>query len=216
MRFQDLGKKMIKKILLISGKQGSGKTTIQKAVEREWGKYKGHHSMTINFADPLYEMHNFAWGVLGRYGFELNQKKDGYLLQMLGTEWGREKVDQDIWVKIARRKIDDCAPRSDWPKKMLFIIGDCRFENEFDAFSDAHRVRLECREEIRKARAEMWRDTTDHPSEIGLDRYADLGKFDQGFRTDSYGVSDCVHLIMHQLLKDGPVMPVFDTPETNP
>lgn len=47
-----------------------------------------------------------------------------YLMQTVGTEWGREQVDRDLWLKIAMRKVDEGG---------LVVITDVRFENEADA-----------------------------------------------------------------------------------
>lgn len=45
-----------------------------------------------------------------------------HLGQTLGTEWGREKVNPDIWVKIAEQRIRHLGGR--------WVITDLRFENE--------------------------------------------------------------------------------------
>lgn len=192
---------MSTEILIISGKQGSGKTTLQKEVSRRWNNYSGHRAMTLNFADPIYEIHDFSWNLLRRYGFELSHKKDGRLMQLIGTEWGRENVDTDLWVKIAQKKIQKGIPGPvGYHPKALWIIGDCRFENEFDAFPEALKVRLECPEVVRKVRASMWREATGHPSEVGLDGYANQGKFDLLFDTETQDVNSCAEVILKKLL----------------
>jgi hypothetical protein len=81
------------------------------------------------------------------------------------------------------------------------VIGDCRFENEFDAFPHALRVRLGCPEEVRKSRCSMWRENTQHPSEIGLDKYAKEGWFDLYLHTDSISSNGAFNLTMAQLDK---------------
>lgn len=91
----------------------------------------------------------------------------------------------------------------DQHKKFLVIIDDCRFTNEFDAFPQALRVRLNAAEDVRKGRAESWRENTVHPSEVGLDLYDIEGKFDLYLQTDLAESSPkhCATLITAQLLK---------------
>ena len=83
----------------------------------------------------------------------------------------------------------------------LVIVGDCRFENEFMAFPEALRVRLQCPEDIRRKRCSMWRENVEHPSEIGLDRYANEGKFDIYMNTNEENVDGCVSRLVVALEK---------------
>lgn len=156
-------------IILLSGKQGSGKTTLAKALLKKINSnpetYAHHHT----FADAIYQMHDFCWGLLKDHGFSMPFIKDGYLLQMLGTEWGRTKIDKDIWIKILKSKITKAAAMSPKGFKHYHIVSDCRFKNEIEAFPNAITVRLDCDEDIRRERVAMWRANTDHISEIDLD-----------------------------------------------
>lgn len=153
-------------VILISGKMGSGKTTqTKKFIDRLGASY-------IKFADPLYECHDAIWDVLEKYGVT-REKKSGDLLQYLGTEFGRKR-DENLWVNIARKRADDFLAEG----RKLLVLDDCRFENEFNAFPEALKVRIECSRDVRKERADSWRENENHPSEIGLDNYAAQGKFD--------------------------------------
>lgn len=192
------GKNM--KVILISGKQGAGKTTLQKALTENLFKLHKKRAVVMNFADFIYEIHDFTINRLASYGVPTEQPKDGYLLQVLGTEWGRKTRGENIWVDVLKGKIQkmlDLKHEIDY-----VIIGDCRFKNEFDAFPEALRVRLECDEEVRKERVSMWRDTTNHPSEIDLDDYALAKKFDLHLDTALTPVNGLVDLIGAQLQKD--------------
>jgi dephospho-CoA kinase len=167
------------KVVVISGKQGSGKTTLAKLLIEKW-KY----AETIKFADPIYQIHDFAIRIVKEAGIPFDRVKDGDLLQYLGTEWGR-KIDRDIWVKIAKSRIDFKLENYFDKPEILFIVDDCRFENEFNIFKDrALMIRLECPEEVRRVRAEYWREATNHPSEIGLDVYSADMKFDEYYATN--------------------------------
>ena len=55
-----------------------------------------------------------------------NGKSTRDLMRSLGTEWGREKVGQDIWVDLLMARIDQCDSH-------LAIIDDVRFPNEASA-----------------------------------------------------------------------------------
>ena len=180
------------KVVLISGKMGSGKTTLQKALSEAWFSKHGTGAVILNFADVLYEIHDEVLKVLYKWWPKRDLVKDGPLLQMLGTDWGRKTIDENIWVKILQIRAGVHNARPD----ALVIVGDCRFENEFDAFPEALRVRLEAPEGVRKERCSMWRDNTTHPSEVSLDRHAANGLFDLYFATDIKSTAECVAAIL--------------------
>lgn len=177
-------------IVLISGKQGSGKTTLSRAIAETLLRKPKWHTEQLTFAAPLYQMHDYCRNVLRECGITPpHAVKDGVLLQLLGTEWGRNNIDQDVWVKTMqgriKKKIDfENAHAISQGNHLVFIISDCRFQNEFKAFPEALRVRLDAPKEVRRARAEMWRDNDQHPSEIDLDHFADLGLFDMYINTN--------------------------------
>ncbi|MFT0212859.1 deoxynucleotide monophosphate kinase [Pseudomonas sp. F1_0610] len=54
--------------------------------------------------------------IMPEFGFSLR-----HAMQTLGTEWGREMLHPDIWVKVAKSQLDP---------SMLWIISDVRYENE--------------------------------------------------------------------------------------
>ncbi len=169
--------------ILISGKQGSGKSSTAKALAVELGLE--FHVATYRFADPLYRMHDAVLNIMRELGIEV-PKKDGRLLQLLGTEWGRAIYGQDVWVNCAlgylknyRKTIHTFAG----DRQGVLIIDDCRFKNEFEAFSGKGLTfRLEAEREARKGRTESWREIDDHQSETDLDDW--LTRFDNVFRTD--------------------------------
>ena len=181
----------MKPLILVSGKQGSGKTTLITELRKQ------RKVATVKFADPLYEMHEFILNKMQTWTGEPRIVKDGALLQLLGTEWGRKHRGDNVWVDICKKKIDLLRQAS---LAEIIAIDDCRFENEFDAFPDALTVRLECPEEVRKQRMEHgWRDNTSHASETGLDKYAKDGKFDLVIPTDRISARESAKLILEAL-----------------
>jgi hypothetical protein len=53
-----------------------------------------------------------------------------FLMQTLGTEWGRNAVDPDLWVKHMRLRLGDILQITD------VVIDDVRFENEATMIRD--------------------------------------------------------------------------------
>lgn len=165
----------MKRILIISGKQKAGKTTTSNEVMKVLSERKTMHGI-FKFAKPIYDIQEAAKPVLVEYGlWPEGADKDGEFLQVIGTEYGRNRRGNDVWVNILRKRIDQFLAED---SHRVAIIDDCRFENEFDAFPDAFKVRIECPRDIRKSRPGFWRDDEHHPSEVGLDSYAEQKKFD--------------------------------------
>lgn len=153
------------KIILISGQQGAGKTTLAERLwDHFWDEKAKKGAVRLKFADPLYAMQEAINDIMRDHKVSMPEK-DGTLLQLLGTEWGRKVKGDDIWVKILKRQVE----RYELQGAGLFIIDDCRFKNEFDAFPDALRIRLKASEEVRKTRTHSWRENTGHASEVNLD-----------------------------------------------
>jgi hypothetical protein len=190
-------------VILLSGKQGSGKSSIQKELISRLTRTDSL-AYSVNFADILYEMHDAVLAILHKYIPPRPIKKDGYLLQLLGTEWGRATIESDIWVNCLKSKMKLLSLTMAEYKNIFFIIGDCRFENEFNAFPDSDfpnvlRVRLVAPEDVRKERCSMWRENTTHVSETALDNYYNANKFDQNLATDILSVEECIEIIITRL-----------------
>lgn len=153
------------KVILISGRQGAGKTTLASALAKRLG------APVVKFADPIYKMHNAVWAIMREVLDTDKSMIDGQLLQYLGTDWGRKRFGEDVWVwALARRML---ASKSD-----VFIVDDLRFRSEAENLEGClplgtmvYRVRLNADEGIRKMRAQKWRDDTTHQSEVDLDNY---------------------------------------------
>ena len=165
-------------MIVLSGKQGSGKSTLYRTIRDQLlNNFKLGDTLIkeIKFADPIYNIHDKCLEVLATYGINRpNLIKDGPLLQLLGTEWGRETINKDIWVKCFINKVNMIYEEAEKNRyrHCILINTDCRFRNEFDAIHDqAYMVRLNCSTELRKERCEMWRENTKHPSEVDLDAY---------------------------------------------
>lgn len=111
------------------GKAYSGKSTAANLLV----KHEGYHKVAV--ADPLKNMlialgltHNDVYG-LGDSKVTPNSLLGGktprHAMITLGTEWGRDLIDPDIWVNALRKLILES-------KHDKFVIEDLRFDNEVE------------------------------------------------------------------------------------
>lgn len=116
----------------LTGRARSGKTT---AAEYLAGTFMLEH---YAFADPLRD------GLMAIFNldpsdFEGDRKEQPLawlphsprqLMQSMGTEWARNTVHPDVWVKLAEQNLDYIATALG--TVIGFVISDIRFENEAD------------------------------------------------------------------------------------
>lgn len=185
----------MKTIVLISGKQGSGKSTLASALVKE---YQYENARIVKLAQPLYDMHLHIGAVMVKYGLEIPEK-DGKLLQLLGTEWGRDTYGTDVWV-------DALLYRISTSEDDFFIVDDVRFRNELSLLQwlptsryNVFSIRLEADRDIRKTRCNSWRDNELHPSEIDLDNH---GVWDIVLNTDKLPSDECLTAVKH-IIEEG-------------
>lgn len=117
----------MKRIVGITGKAGSGKDTAADYL------VENHNFVKVSFAAPLKEglRAMFNWDktlLLDRDWKERLLpdigKSPRELMQTIGTEWGRELVHKDLWLMLAKQRIE--ASEKD------VVISDLRFDNEAD------------------------------------------------------------------------------------
>jgi hypothetical protein len=114
-------------IIALAGAKGCGKSAAAEAIE------EGDNSwVRLSFADPMKDMLR----CLGLTTQELygNEKEKPLphlagttarkLMQTIGTEWGRDLIDPDLWVFAMAHRISLLSPTS------KVIIDDVRFNNE--------------------------------------------------------------------------------------
>ena len=128
----------------LTGPAGAGKTT----AAAWFVKIHKHH--TFQFAAPLKKAvfglidhlrphdhpHRTVWYINDPVGKQTPIDFMGgltarYLMQTLGTEWGRNTIDKDFWVLLAAAKMNR-AIRAYKKRDLRYVIEDMRFENEAD------------------------------------------------------------------------------------
>lgn len=108
-----------------TGKAGTGKDTAADFMVRRFAFEKYSFALPIKqalnamFGWSMSQWDDRAWKETPQPGLATSPR---ILAQTLGTEWGREVIHPDLWVKIARRRYVE-SPYS-------LVIPDVRFPNE--------------------------------------------------------------------------------------
>jgi hypothetical protein len=128
---------MSAKLIGLCGPAGAGKNTVAEFL-RDSERCSFHQ---LAFADPIYECIAVITGV-SVAGLQNRDTKEAVIpwlgksprqmLQTLGTEWGRETVNPQIWIRIA---IERAVPHLAVGRSV--VITDVRFDNEAQAIIDA-------------------------------------------------------------------------------
>ena len=112
----------------LAGPKGVGKSTL--AIDLADGK-----TALSSFAEPIRAM--LKGVVPAEYLTELKNEEVPHMgvtgrsmLQTLGTEWGRQIVDRDLWVNFARQRVFALRGLEGDEAVDSIIFDDLRFENE--------------------------------------------------------------------------------------
>lgn len=149
----------------LCGPAGAGKNTVAEFLTDS----DGCSFKQVAFADPLYECVSTITGLpvarLKDRGVKEAVipwlgKSPRQLLQSMGTEWGRQAVHDQIWIRITLDRI-----RDDLAAGRSVVITDVRFDNEAEAI-------IKAGGDVWKVTRPGWRcldeDAAKHPSEAGV------------------------------------------------
>jgi len=117
------------KIIGLVGRLGSGKTTAAEYLEEQYGFSR------VKFADPLKDMlraigldEDHIEGHLKEEPCDLLMgQTPRHAMQTLGTEWGRNCIHPNLWVRLWMERAGT---------KRIVIADDCRFPNEMAAIRE--------------------------------------------------------------------------------
>jgi len=113
------------KLVGLVGRLGSGKTTVADYLEEQYGFSR------VKFADPLKDMlraigltEDHIEGHLKEEPCDLLMgQTPRHAMQTLGTEWGRNCLHPNLWVRLWAERAGT---------KRMVVTDDCRFPNEMD------------------------------------------------------------------------------------
>jgi hypothetical protein len=123
------------KLIGVTGFARSGKDTVGQILVRE------QNYVRFAFADPIKKM---IADMLEMPLHKLEELKDQqlahldgltprYLMQTLGTEWGRDMIHKDLWVRLLREKI---VLHADVNPSTNIVVTDVRFPEEVAMIRD--------------------------------------------------------------------------------
>jgi hypothetical protein len=172
------------KLIALNGAKTVGKTTIAEAL-----KLQSADIRIISFATPLRSMLK-AIGVDDHY---LNVAKEEpvpglgqsarEMLCSLGTEWGRNMVNESIWLWAMGKQIDEVVYNYKGGEDLIIVIDDCRFPNE------AEWLRLNGGKLVHLSR-EGVEYTKGHDSELPLPKHL------VDYELDAGDIENCVNIIL--------------------
>ena len=147
----------------LAGKKGSGKSYLAKAM---WQRL--HDVEVMSFASRIKWMaramgvpHESIYGSEKEKPLELFGGRSGRrIMQMIGTEFGRDMIDQNLWINLARRDYEEQAKTG----SQYVIFDDVRFDNEAQMIKDCGGMVIE----VVNTKQESSDDT--HRSESGVSK----------------------------------------------
>ena len=150
----------------LTGVAGAGKDTVAKLLIEQ------HGGRIASFAGPLYDFVSAITGI-PKHRLADRETKEAVipwlgksprqLLQTLGTEWGRQSVNEAIWVRSLLERI-----RPSLDAGIPVFVTDVRFDNEAEAIAEAGG-------EVWRVARPGWRclsgDAASHASEAGVSEH---------------------------------------------
>jgi dephospho-CoA kinase len=152
--------------IAFSGKAGSGKSSAIEVINKISSK---ENVRNIKFADDLYRIMYMVQDYLG-----LDNHKDGKFLQVVGTEWGRNK-DKNIWVNKFQESLNKVINEK-YEKDLVssvIVCDDVRMGNEFDCVKRNKFFTVRIKRELSQRTGSLAGRDLNHQSEIEMNEIPD-------------------------------------------
>ena len=180
-------------VIGISGKAGSGKSTIASMLEEDLT------FAVIPMAEPLKALVAELFdikdvGLLNDQDFKasvepLSGKTYRYILQTVGTEWGRSSIDNDVWTKLNMLRIIDAYNHG----YLGVVIPDVRFDNEAKHIKELSGKIFQ----VERSSLNSEDVSYTHASEAGIDKkYVDITIY------NDKGIEDLKKTVMENIFKN--------------
>lgn len=110
----------------LTGKAGAGKDTVAALLTdhdfaHTYLAFPIKSSVGAMLGVPISRWEDRDWKETALPGLGVSPRQ---LAQTLGTEWGRDVIDPDFWIKLTQMRMDEHPEFPDW------VISDVRFDNE--------------------------------------------------------------------------------------
>lgn len=153
------------KLIAFTGAMGSGKSTaIQYLKDTNLDK----KIELIKFAGPLYDMQEYIYRRIDKvYKRPETFVKDRKLLQWIGTDWGRNTVGDDVWVRLWKEEVNYAAENY---SHAIIVCDDCRFDNEAEAIKQAGGILVKIVSDKNYDRITTANGIPNHASESGVSK----------------------------------------------
>jgi len=171
----------MKRLITFCGPMGSGKSTAIKELK----KFRENIGpvILIKFAEPLYDIQEYIYDRISPvYERPLNFVKDRFLLQLLGTDWGRNKISKSLWGDLWQRKVNESLYSYECPEvgkvavnpNNIVVCDDVRFDNEAKRIKDMGGIIIKLQTTKNLERIDTNTGVQNHASEAGIDdKYVD-------------------------------------------
>lgn len=128
----------------LAGRAGHGKSEVSKILRRTWMADADNDRMDrveaeVAFADPIKD------AVQAMFGYDRKtleywkrttepvpplHRSMRVILQTLGTDWGRDTIQPDIWLRLWEHRVKDLQHKLGYGTRLLVVVPDVRFQNE--------------------------------------------------------------------------------------
>ena len=167
-KFADKLKDIVCLLIGCTREQLEDKTFKSKELGEEWWYFKGRNGSLISYSEGS-----------KRSDEDLIKTTPRLLLQLLGTEAGRNIIHPNIWINALMSEYKDKYARSTWwgrhPKYPDWIITDMRFPNELMAVNKFNAITIRVNSNFNYANAPAFNEdngkapVVEHESETALD-----------------------------------------------